>query len=82
MKKIREFEQDSLLTTLESARIVGAEPSSLKQSRHTGVLFGKAAPVFLKMGRSTRYQLSTLLEFRQQFPQYQNTSEFSGEEAS
>jgi len=82
MENLNELELDSLLTTVESARIVGAEPSSLKQSRHTGILFGKAAPIFLKMGRSTRYRLSKLLEFRDQFPQYQNTSEILDQEES
>ena len=68
-------EFDPLLTTEEAAQIVGAEASTLKQSRHTGVLFGKQAPRFQKMGRSVRYRRSALSKFRSQFPEFQNTSE-------
>ena len=68
---------EELLTTTQAARLLGAAPSSLKQSRTTGTLFGQAAPPFLKLGRrSTRYKLSALIEFRDQFPEYNNTSEY------
>jgi hypothetical protein len=71
---------EPLLTTTDAADLLGSEASTLKQSRHTGILFGKAAPPFVKMGRSARYKLSALLEFRDQFPEYRNTSEFKKEE--
>ena len=70
---------DFLLSDNEAAKILGAAPASLKQSRYTGDLFGKPAPPFVKMGRSTRYRLSALLEFRDQFPEYRNTSEYRTE---
>jgi hypothetical protein len=55
---------------------IGASKNTLKQSRHTGILFGKPAPRFTKCGRSARYKLSKLIEFRDQFPEYNNTSEY------
>lgn len=70
---------DLLLSDSEASKIIGAAPASLKQSRHTGTLFGKPAPIFIKMGRSARYRLSVLLEFRDQFPEYRNTSEYGTE---
>ena len=67
---------EELLTTTQAARLLGAAPSSLKQSRHTGLLFGKPAPTFIKCGRSARYKLSVLIKFRDQFPEYNSTSEY------
>jgi hypothetical protein len=67
--------QDIIIPTQDAARLIGAAPSSLKQSRYTGMLFGQPAPTFIKMGRSTRYKLSVLLEFVDQFPEYINTSQ-------
>jgi hypothetical protein len=69
-----------LLDELAASRVLGAARSSLKQSRYTGILFGKPSPPFLKCGRSARYKLSALLEFRDQFPEYRNTSEYQKDE--
>lgn len=66
---------DPLVADREAAKVLGSTQNSFKQSRHTGKLFGKPAPEFIKMGRSVRYKLSTLIKFRDQFPRYQNTSE-------
>jgi hypothetical protein len=67
---------DPLLTEIKSAEVLASTPGSLKQSRNNGTLFGKPAPKFVKLGRSIRYKLSVLLRFREQFPEYQNTSEY------
>lgn len=67
---------DPMLSDKEAASVVGASKSTIKQSRHTGVLFGKPSPTFVKCGRSTRYKLSVLIKFRDQFPEYNNTSEY------
>jgi hypothetical protein len=67
---------DPLLSEDEAARVVGSATSTLKQSRHTGMLFGRPAPRFRLMGKSPRYLLSTLHKFRNQFPDYANTSEY------
>jgi|TARA_B110000908_G_scaffold155053_1_gene192904 hypothetical protein len=71
--------QDIIIPTQDAARLIGAAPSSLKQSRYTGLLFGKPAPKFIKMGRSARYKLVELLKFRDQFPEYENTSQIAGD---
>ncbi len=70
------FDQvDPLLGDTEAAKVLGSTNSSMKQSRYTGQLFGRPAPKFIKMGRSAKYKLSTLLTFRDQFPEFQNTAE-------
>lgn len=74
------MDNDSLLDSNQAALFLGAKSSTLKQSRHTGILFGVPAPAFLKLGRSTRYRLAALLKFRDQFPEYRNTSEYQNEE--
>ncbi len=66
---------DPLLNDVEAAKVLDSTSATLKQSRYTGVLFGRPAPRFIKMGRSAKYKLSTLLEFRDQFPEFQNTAE-------
>lgn len=71
---------DVLLNDKSAAPILGIARSTLKQSRHTGILFGRPAPPFTKLGRSARYKLSALLEFRDQFPEYRNTSEYQKDE--
>ena len=70
------MDYDTLVSDKYAAPIVGARTSSLKQSRHTGLLFGKPAPPFIKLGRSVRYRKSDLEECRDQFPEYNNTSEY------
>lgn len=73
---------DPLLPDEGAAEVLNSTKSSVKQSRYTGLLYGKPAPKFIKMGRSAKYRLSELLKFRDQFPEYQNTSEcLASEEA-
>ena len=71
--------QQEILTTRQAAAKLGIQAATLKQSRHTGILFGEPAPTFLKMGRSTRYKLTSLIEFLNQFPEYRNTSQYGSE---
>jgi hypothetical protein len=66
---------DPLLSDKQAAPILGCAPSSLKQAAYTGVLFGRPAPSFIKMGRSRRYKFSVLMAFRDQFPECRNTSD-------
>lgn len=73
------YHEQDLLTSEQAAKFLGIQPTTLKQSRYTGILLGEPAPPFIKMGRSTRYKLSVLLEFRDQFPEYRNTSEYGTE---
>jgi hypothetical protein len=68
---------DELLAENDAASILGAAKSTLKQSRHTGKLFGKPAPPYLKLGlRSIRYKRSDLLNSRDQFQEFRSTSEY------
>lgn len=69
---------DQLLNDPEAAKVLGTTTASLKQSRYSGLLFGKPTPKFLKMGKSAKYRLSTLVAFVNQFPEFQNTSEYKG----
>lgn len=66
---------DPILSDIEAAKVLDSTSASMKQSRYTGVLFGRPAPKFIKMGRSAKYKLSTLLDFIDQFPEFQNTAE-------
>lgn len=68
---------DPLLNDVQAASIIGTTGASLKQSRYTGLLFGKPAQKFLKMGKSAKYKLSTLQAFVDQFSEFQSTSEYS-----
>lgn len=56
-----------LLSNKESSVYLGCAPTTLKQSRVTGLLFGMPAPAFLKMGYNVRYKLTTLDEWTSQF---------------
>lgn len=67
---------DPLLPESQAAEILGTTKNTLKQSRHTGILFGKKAPAFIKLGRSAKYKLSTLIAFRDEFPSYHSTAEY------
>ena len=73
-------QDERLLNERQAASLLGAAASSIKQSRHTGILFGKPSPPFIKCGRSARYKLSALIEFREQFLEYNNTSEYQKDE--
>lgn len=73
------YNDQDLLNSEQAAKFLGIQPTTLKQSRHTGILLGEPAPPFLKMGRSTRYKLASLVEFRDQFSEYRNTSEYRAE---
>lgn len=49
-----------LLTERAAANLTGYKEATLRQSRHTGVLAGRSAPRFLRLGRSIRYRLADL----------------------
>jgi hypothetical protein len=68
-----------ILSNDSAAELLGVSAATLKQSRHTGVLFGASAPPFLKLGRNVRYRLSSLNQYLEQFPEYKNTSQIKVE---
>ena len=63
----------------EAAPIIGAEPSTLKNSRYTGILAGVEPPAYLKIGRAVRYEVETLLQWRDQFQRRTSTRTEKGE---
>lgn len=63
----------NLYSNKETAKLLGCSPNSLKQSRVSGMLFGAKAPSYIKLGRSVRYEQNTIAEWRDQFPEIDNT---------
>ena len=57
----------------ESAHYLGCAPNTLKQSRVSGKLFGVKAPPYIKLGRTVRYKTNTLVKWRDQFHEIDNT---------
>ena len=67
-----------LLDNNDSAGLLGCSPHTLKISRHTGKLFGVAAPAYMKMGYNIRYKVETLQAWMDQFQEQSSTSENIG----
>ena len=59
----------------EAAKYIGFKPSTLKLSRHTGLLAGVSTPKFIKIGKSVRYDIKDLDKWLSQFRKYKNTSQ-------
>ncbi len=59
----------------EAAGFIGVAPSTMKQSRSTGLLLGKPAPKYSKRGRLVRYRNKTLRKWVRQFQTYRKASE-------
>ncbi len=59
----------------EAAKYIGFKPSTLRLSRHTGVLAGVDTPEFFKVGKSIRYDIEDLNQWMSQFRKYKNTSQ-------
>lgn len=59
----------------EAAKHLGVAPSTLKLSRHTGILAMVDAPRFIKIGRCVLYEKDELDNWLGQFKTYNNTSE-------
>lgn len=66
---------DPLLTEGHAAEILGTTRGTLRQSRYTGILFGRPAPPFVKAGKSIRYRRSRIQAFIGALSDFQNTSE-------
>ena len=74
-------EDNVIYTNIGAAALLKCAGSTLKNSRSTGVLFGREAPQYIKMGRRVVYKRSDLLEWLEGFPTYQNTTEEQMDEA-
>jgi predicted DNA-binding transcriptional regulator AlpA len=53
-------DEHTLLTSKQVAEILQIHPTTLGNSRVSGVLLGRKAPVHKKMGRIVRYYLSVI----------------------
>ncbi len=62
-----------LVDDKEAAPIIGVQPSTLKNSRHTGRLAGVEPPAYLKIGRTVRYEIEDLIRWRNQFQRRTST---------
>lgn len=74
-------EDNVIFTNDGAAALIKCSGSTLKNSRSTGILFGREAPRYVKMGRRVVYKRSDLLEWLDGFPTYQNTTEEQMDEA-
>lgn len=53
----------ALIDTHEASRRLGVAYTTLRISRATGVLMGRKAPAYLKLGRAVRYEQDTIAEW-------------------
>lgn len=67
-----------LMNTDEASGYLKVAMNSLKLSRHSGMLCGRKAPPFRKMGRKVVYFIEDLDNWLEELPVYTNTSEFEG----
>ncbi|SFE15971.1 hypothetical protein SAMN04487869_1042 [Marinobacter sp. DSM 26671] len=63
------------LNTRDAALVLGCSPNTLRLSRHTGTLFGRPTPAYLKLGRLVRYEEERLQQWLAQFDEQRNTAE-------
>ena len=63
------------LTTIEFATLAHCAEGTIRNSRHTGILFGQEAPPYTKVGRKVLYRRSDIEAFLAQFSPQNNTTE-------
>lgn len=66
------FEGDRLLTTKQTAEMIGMQPGTLTRGRVYG---NKNLPSYLKIGKAVRYKLSTIMAWMEAQVEYQHTSQ-------
>ena len=67
------------LSSNSAANYLGYSTATLRNARHTGILAGVEAPIYLKMGKSIRYDKDVLDAWLAQFNDLANTKQ--GKEA-
>ena len=68
--------EDNVIYTNEGAAdLLTCSANTLKNSRSTGILFGREAPPFIKLGRKVAYRRKDLLDWIASFPTFNNTTE-------
>lgn len=68
------------MTCKQAAEFLCCAEYTLRQSRSTGLLFNKKAPVYRKLGRKVIYEYQNLIGWLEQFDLVHNTSSYSKEE--
>lgn len=63
------------LANKDAAKYLGFSPSTLNNSRYTGLLGGVKAPNFVKLGKTIRYKKPSLDKWLSQFKEQTSTSE-------
>lgn len=64
------------LNNNDAADLLGVSPGTMRLSRHTGEIFKNVpAPPFMKMGRAIRYRRETLVNWVNQWSEFQNTAQ-------
>ncbi|GEM_PF-1886092 len=71
--EIPDIGDDGLYSTISSGAFLGFQPTTMRNSRHTGRLAGVKAPAFIKMGTVVRYRGKTLKVWRGQFTEQLTT---------
>lgn len=66
------FEGDRLLTTKQTAEMIGMQPGTLTRGRVYG---NKNLPTYLKIGKAVRYRLSTIMAWMEGQREYVSTSQ-------
>jgi len=66
------------INTIEFAALAYCAEGTIRNSRHTGLLFGKKAPPYIKVGRKVLYLRSDIDDFLAQFLPQSNTSHSGG----
>lgn len=82
MTEADDYTHDPLLDDKEAAALLKTTSTNMKQSRHSGTLFGRPAPKFIKMGKKCVYRRSRLLQFIAQFDEFQCTAEYANRPAA
>ena len=76
-----DINDDGLYSTISSSAFLGFQPTTMRNSRHTGRLAGVKPPAFIKMGAVVRYRGKTLKVWRNQFTEQLTTCNLrAGEE--
>jgi predicted DNA-binding transcriptional regulator AlpA len=66
------FEGERLLTTKQTAEMIGMQPGTLTRGRVYG---NKNLPTYLKIGKAVRYKLSTIMAWMEGQREYVSTSQ-------
>lgn len=68
---------DYLLNEEQASGLLGCSKSTLKMSRHTGELYGRPGPSYLKLGRrNVRYRHQTIDSWIGQFDEVSSTANY------